>query len=478
MDGHSQTERRNATLTGAGAVLLWGTLAALTVRTGAIPPFQLVAMAFAVAFLLALAKWLLCGERIAAHLRQPLSAWLIGVGGLFGFHFFLFVALRTAPPVEANLINYLWPLLIVLFSAALPGERLRPRHVVGAAAGFAGAVLLVARGGRLDFDAAHLAGYGAALVSALIWSSYSVATSRQKTVPTDALGGFCLATAILAALAGALFSGQIPLMDSFAAWSSRKHGFAFGAQRAVGSATFIGANLGAGWLVGRFGGEAALYWMAGGAALTVATAYFLPPGARHSEEARSRGIQWRHLLNKPLLLALGASALIQGSHAFYYGFSATSWEARGISPALIGALWSTGVVVEIVFLATSGRWVSRIHPALLLLAAAGFGVFRWTVTALSPPLAVLFLLQMMHAATFAAAYLGFLRFASEHSPDHLQASTQAANSALSGGIALALMTSLSGWAYDLVGEAGFALMAFPAAAGGVCAWILLRLRTP
>lgn len=284
--------------------------------------------------------------------------------------------------------------------------------------------------------------------------------------------------AILAALAGALFSGQIPLMDSFAAWSSRKHGFAFGAQRAVGSATFIGANLGAGWLVGRFGGEAALYWMAGGAALTVATAYFLPPGARHGDEPRSRGIQWRHLLNKPLLLALGASALIQGSHAFYYGFSATSWEARGISPALIGALWSTGVVVEIVFLATSGRWVSRIHPALLLLAAAGFGVFRWTVTALSPPLAVLFLLQMMHAATFAAAYLGFLRFASEHSPDHLQASTQAANSALSGGIALALMTSLSGWAYDLVGEAGFALMAFPAAAGGVCAWILLRLRTP
>ncbi len=120
---HSE-QRRRATLVGAGAVFLWGSLAILTTLTGEIQPFQIVATAFFVAFLLALIKWIIRGESLTAPFRQTSLAWAVGVGGLFGYHFLIFLALKISPPVQANLINYLWPLLIVLFSALLPGQTL------------------------------------------------------------------------------------------------------------------------------------------------------------------------------------------------------------------------------------------------------------------------------------------------------------------------------------------------------------------
>ena len=192
-----QGQARAATLVGAGAILLWATLALLTAQARAMPPFELTAAAFSVAFVLSLGKWLLTGQSVLAHLCQPWPVWLLGVGGLFGYHFLYFVALRNAPPVEANLINYLWPLLIVLFSALLPGERLRWFHLAGAAAGLAGTVLVVT-GGALRFEAQYLVGYSAALGCAATWAAYSVLSRRVRQVPTDAVGGFCGATAALA----------------------------------------------------------------------------------------------------------------------------------------------------------------------------------------------------------------------------------------------------------------------------------------
>ena len=128
---------RRATLVGFTAVLMWGALALLTAWSGQVPPFQLVAMSFTLAALIGFGKMFVAGERPAKHLRQPGIVWLVGVGGLFGYHFFYFLALRNAPPVEASLIAYLWPLLIVLFSALLPGGRLGWWHVLGAILGLA-----------------------------------------------------------------------------------------------------------------------------------------------------------------------------------------------------------------------------------------------------------------------------------------------------------------------------------------------------
>jgi drug/metabolite transporter (DMT)-like permease len=193
-----------ATAIGGAAILLWSSLAVLTTAMEPAPPFQLVAMAFALAFALALVKWIIRRENVAVHLRLGAKAWALGIAGLFGYHACYFAALTLAPPAEANLINYLWPLLIVLFAGLLPDERLTLWHLAGALAGFIGVVVLV--GGRLgELQSDYAGGYAAALAAAVIWAAYSVLSRRFGTVPTDAVGAFCGATSLLALAAHFLF---------------------------------------------------------------------------------------------------------------------------------------------------------------------------------------------------------------------------------------------------------------------------------
>lgn len=194
------TARLRATLIGGTAVLLWGSLALLTSWSGRVPPFQLVAMSFAIAAGLGAVKWMACGEDPRRYLPRAPAVWLLGVGGLLGYHFFYFLALRNAPAVDASLIAYLWPVLIVVFSALLPGGRLRWWHLAGAVLGMAGCVLLVTGGGSVAFRAEFAAGYAAALACAFTWSAYSVLSRRYSAVPTDTVAWFCGATAALGLL--------------------------------------------------------------------------------------------------------------------------------------------------------------------------------------------------------------------------------------------------------------------------------------
>ena len=189
---------RTATLIGLTAILMWSLLAALTVATGKIPAFQLAAMTFAIGALTGFLTWIGRPDAIGALRQRPL-AWIVGVGGLFGYHALYFLALRFAPPAEAGLLNYLWPLLIVLFSALLPGERLLPHHVVGALLGLAGTVLLLAGNSLSGFAPGQVPGLIAAFVAAFVWAAYSVMSRKLKAVATDAVAGFCAVTALLAA---------------------------------------------------------------------------------------------------------------------------------------------------------------------------------------------------------------------------------------------------------------------------------------
>ena len=188
-----------ATRVGLGAIALWSLLAALTAASGKVPPFQLAAMTFALGGLLGCASWIVKPAGVAA-LRQPWRVWLVGVSGLFGYHALYFAALRIAPPAEAGLINYLWPLLIVLFSSLLPGETLRPAQVLGAVFGFGGVLVLIFSKQDLSFSGAYVPGYLAALGAAVIWACYSLLSRALGAVPTDAVAGFCLATSLLSAL--------------------------------------------------------------------------------------------------------------------------------------------------------------------------------------------------------------------------------------------------------------------------------------
>lgn len=193
-----------ATLAGSGAIVLWSLLAFLT-RAADLPPFELAAISFGVSGGLGLA-WLIVRGQMAT-LRQPPLAWLHGVGGLFGYHALYFAALGLAPAADANLINYLWPLLIVVLSATLLHLPLRPRHLVGVVLAAAGCIVLL--GGRAAFPPGAWAGYGLAALSALTWALYSVLARRLAAVPSEAVLGFCAATALLAALVHVLFERTV-----------------------------------------------------------------------------------------------------------------------------------------------------------------------------------------------------------------------------------------------------------------------------
>ncbi len=165
----------SATLLALGAIALWATLASLGVALAHVPPFLLTGLALVIG---SVPAW-----PLARHWRVPASTLALGVYGLFGFHFLLFVALRNAPPVEANLVNYLWPLLIVVLAPLfLPGMKLRPVHVGAALAGFVGAALAILGGRGLTGGFAW--GYLPALGSAFIWASYSLLTRRVAHFPT------------------------------------------------------------------------------------------------------------------------------------------------------------------------------------------------------------------------------------------------------------------------------------------------------
>jgi drug/metabolite transporter (DMT)-like permease len=187
---------RHAIFAALGAIVLWASLATIVQRLGRWPPFLLTGAALLVGSLVSAPRWRLW--------RVPGPTLALGVVGLSGYHAALFLAFRLAPAVEANLLNYLWPTFIVLFSPVLvPGARLRAGHVLGTLAGLLGAALIVTRG-RLTVEVASLPGDLLAVLAALLWAVYSLLTKRVPPFPTAAVGLFCAASGAICLLLSAL----------------------------------------------------------------------------------------------------------------------------------------------------------------------------------------------------------------------------------------------------------------------------------
>jgi drug/metabolite transporter (DMT)-like permease len=252
-----RSDMRAATVQGLAAIALWSALASLTTLAGAVPPFQLAAMTFTLSAILGLAYARLSGQSIRVLRDLPLAALALGTYGLLGYHACYFFALQTAPPLEASLVNYLWPLLIVLFSGLLParygGKRLSAWHIAGAAVGFGGTlVLLTGAAGKPEFSGS-IGGYAFALAAALIWSSYSVGSRLFARVPSLSVMASCAATAAGAALlhlafeptvwpataaawAGVLALGIGPVGLAFYLWDA---GMKHGDIRLLGGASYM-----------------------------------------------------------------------------------------------------------------------------------------------------------------------------------------------------------------------------------------------
>jgi drug/metabolite transporter (DMT)-like permease len=195
----------HANLYALGAIALWAGLASLGLALRHLPPFLLTGIALVIG---SVPAWPLYRQW-----KIPPATLALGVYGLFAYHFLLFIALRSAPAVEANLVNYLWPLFIVVFAPViLPGLSLRPGHVVGALLGFAGAAVAILGAGNATGTWSW--GYLLAAASAFIWATYSLGTRRVPAFPTAAIGLFGLVSGVLSLLCHALLEPRVAIAAS------------------------------------------------------------------------------------------------------------------------------------------------------------------------------------------------------------------------------------------------------------------------
>ena len=195
-----------ANLYALGAIALWASLASLGVSLTHIQPFLLTGITLIIGSVPAWPFVL----RDPSQWRIPMRTLALGVYGLFAYHFLLFIALRHAPPVEANLVNYLWPLFIVVLApVVLPGVALRVPHVVAALLGFGGAAIAIVGGRELSGTLAW--GYIPAAAAAFIWATYSLMTKRVTAFPTTAIGLFGLVSGALSLLCHVLLEPSVTL---------------------------------------------------------------------------------------------------------------------------------------------------------------------------------------------------------------------------------------------------------------------------
>lgn len=271
-----------------------------------------------------------------------------------------------------------------------------------------------------------------------------------------------------------------PLIDVIALRRSRLEGFNYGLPRGAGSAAFIVGNLAMGAILAVAAPSAIVVWItasAVGVALVAQLA--LPPDRVHEVGAKpGRALRWKGLggllRDRTFVLAVVAVGLIQGAHAFYYGFSALIWRQAGISAPMVGVLWGVGVAVEVAFMWFAEPWRRKVGPETLLVLGGAAALLRWTAYAFAPPLWLLFPLQALHALTFAASFMASLRLIERLAPPQSASAAQAINSALSGGLMLGVGALASGPLFDAFGTGGYLAMAAMAGLGLTGAAMLMR----
>ncbi|CAL4866771.1 putative 3-phenylpropionic acid transporter [Asticcacaulis sp. MM231] len=278
----------------------------------------------------------------------------------------------------------------------------------------------------------------------------------------------------LFALAFSCMTSIAPLIDSMTMQLSMKEEFTYAIPRAVGSASFIVANITIGFLLLVAPSDAILIWIVVAALLCGLCASFLlgqhtrPDIAQDTQ--REGGVARLKVLMRDegyvwLLLAVGC---LQASHSFYYAFSTIIWKERGLSSDTCGYLWAIGVVAEVAFMAFGEGLRRQVGPWRMLVIAGVFSVLRWSIMAFSPPLWLLYPLQCLHAFSFAVTYLAGLELVHRLTPKGYQSLGQTVNAAYANGVMMGVGTLASGGIYTLLAGRGYGVMAVAALVGLLC----------
>ena len=265
---------------------------------------------------------------------------------------------------------------------------------------------------------------------------------------------------LLATLAvGATWAGIGPIAEALGVAAARAHGFAYAQARGIGSMGYLGANLAIGVLIAATGSGIVLWWivacMAGLIALTIRH-----PGARRVKGQVPPGMReiGQLVVNPVFAIFMAAVAFLQSSHAVLYAYGSIHWRALGISEPEIGALWAFSVAVETVFMLVFGTAaIRRLGPIWAMTVAALAGILRWSLMMADPTGFWLWLVQGMHALTFAMAHLGAIAFITRAVPDRYSAAAQGATGAMAVGGVTALGMVLASAIYPELGGRTYAI---------------------
>jgi len=318
---------------------------------------------------------------------------------------------------------------------------------------------------------AHQADRRHALKAALVLASLIGALAMAAV---GLVQGF-VAILVIYVIAATAFSPLLSLTDAYALNGLGVRQRAYGPVRLWGSVTFIIGNVGAGLLLEIIAPGNLIWLLVGVLVAVVAAASVLKPLDRAPQPSSApRPSVWLILRTPAVVAVIATIALVQPSHALFYGFSTVEWRNAGFSGVTIGLLWGIGVLAEIVLFALSARLPPMLTPTVLLAIGAGGAVIRWTAMAFDPPMVLLPFLQCLHAASFGATHLGGMAFLARAVPRELAATAQGAIATASGIIAAAA-TGLSGLLYAGYGNRAYLLMAAMALAGFICALIAQRV---
>lgn len=274
-------------------------------------------------------------------------------------------------------------------------------------------------------------------------------------------------------LHAAVWGPVLPLAEILVATTSREHGLEYGRLRLWGSLTFIAVAALAGRALVDRSADLVFWSLLAALAACLAACLVLPDGRVTPAPVAGAGL--RHFArDRPFVLFLLASGLIQGSHGFYYAFGTLHWKAVGYSEAVIGGLWAEGVIAEVVLFAFAAAVVRRLPPATLILIGGLAGVLRWMATGLSDALPVLLVVQVLHALTFGAVHLGAVNYILQRVPPSLSATAMSLYASVTMGLATGLTMLASGPLYQAAGGLAYLGMAGLAALGAAFAVILMR----
>ena len=280
-----------------------------------------------------------------------------------------------------------------------------------------------------------------------------------------------LAIVIAMAATAIFFTPTYPLADAYALRGLAERGKAYGPVRLWSSATFILANIGAGALIAWLTRPSIIWLITSSYVIGVVLAWLLIPQTPHHDAGGEQKPPPKSLWLMPVfVLVVLAFGLIQSSHAVYYGFSTLAWSAKGLNDTTIGVLWGIGVIAEVCLFAASGFVTRFVSPIALIVIGAAGGVLRWSVMAFDPPLALLPVLQCLHALTFCATHIGGMQFIAHLATPGRGAAAQGDLSASASAIN-AFAMGMSGILFSAYGDLAYAAMVLPALAGGIVALI-------